>query len=308
MRQGNQLRITRGRLCGMAAAVVTALALVLPTGAGATFPGSNGLIAFEDGSDAGIYTINSRGQHRTLINAGGWQPSWSPNGERIAFIRVVEGPGYALRTMKADGSAVHTIFVSKTPIWEPAWSPSATRLVYRRGGARNTSDGDLWMINTRGQNNHLLVKNGGNPDWSAPTASTPQGRIVFQRSIGSCAATELYAINPDGSGEHALPFSCEVSFEPSWSPDAARLAFASYPGALSDIYTGNYTSGRRSRVTDLPGYDGYPAWSPNGSAIVFTGDLGKGGLYLVKPSNPFVETAIQNTKAVSASRADWQPR
>jgi len=292
------------------AALALALALAaFPAAAGASFPGTNGRIVFQNQQEGGIYTIGIGGRARTFL-ANGFEPSWSPSGDFIVYTTQVEGGHFALKMMRADGTVVRTVITSSQPMWEPAFSPTGGQIVYRRGGARESENGDLYIVNTRGQYNHLLVKNGASPDWSEPTANAPNGSIAFNRSFGSCAATGLYSVDPSGANLTPLPFSCNVSFGPSWNPAATRLAFASYGASgPTNIYTGDGAGSTRSQLTNLPDYDLTPAYSPNGARVVFSqGIHGEGGLYLVTLRHPFVETAIPFTKQVRAGRPDWQPR
>ena len=64
--------------------------LAAPSAAQAAFPGQNGKIAFtSDRSGAfQIYAMNPDGSGQTqLTNDGGnFQPAWSPDGRRIAFV------------------------------------------------------------------------------------------------------------------------------------------------------------------------------------------------------------------------------
>ena len=79
----------------MVAAVLMACAaalLALSEKAEANFPGKNGRIAYSSfglGTDAGIYTINPGGGGRTKVTdprvSGDAEPSYSPNGKRIAY-------------------------------------------------------------------------------------------------------------------------------------------------------------------------------------------------------------------------------
>ena len=64
---------------------------------------------------------------------------------------------------------------------------------------------------------------------------------------------------------------------PAWSPDGRRIAFEYNPSptglrpGASDIYVMNAERGRTTvrRLTSVLGFDGDPAWSPDGRKIVF---------------------------------------
>jgi TolB protein len=64
----------------------------------------------------------------------------------------------------------------------------------------------------------------------------------------------------------------------SWSPDGTRIAFASdrddLPGGCGedcnvDVYVMNIDGSDPVRLTDDPGIDSFPEWSPDGSRLLF---------------------------------------
>lgn len=304
--------------------------LLIPGEARATFPGDNGLIAFHSESMGGIYTIRPDGSRRRKLARDGFEPAWSPDGRRIAYVRLPASGNSQLVIMRANGRGKRIVGRGLGPVlWEPAWSPDGSQLVYRLGFARS-GGGVLYVVRTDGTGARLVTFResaaGENPDWSVPLPSAPQGRIAFAwfPAPAPCYATEIFTIDPAGQDEPAsragdrtlVPFGCNVSFHPSWHPAGTQLAFASYttggPPELTDIYVGDSAGTSRRRLTDLPGYDVEPAWSPQGDQIVFVNDrLEDGisqGLFLVDPSNPFLTVPIPNTADVQAGRPDWQPR
>jgi dipeptidyl aminopeptidase/acylaminoacyl peptidase len=60
-----------------------------------------------------------------------------------------------------------------------------------------------------------------------------------------------------------------IDMEPSWSPDAAQIAFSSDRDGALDIYTLNVDSGEITQLTQDAGDNNHPDWSPDGQNILF---------------------------------------
>jgi TolB protein len=81
---------------------------------------------------------------------------------------------------------------------------------------------------------------------------------------------DLYLLNSDGTGKKQLTRTRYRSeYEPAWSPDGRRIAFATYRRFL-EIDVMNADGSTIRRVTRTRG--GFsPAWSPDGARIAFVG-------------------------------------
>lgn len=93
-----------------------------------------------------------------------------------------------------------------------------------------------------------------------PTQSATSQPIAFVRD------QDILAVNLDGSGEVRLTNSGTNS-GPAWSPDGARLAFASDRTGSMDLYVMNADGSNVMRRGFT--HSGDPAWSPDGRQIAF---------------------------------------
>ena len=102
--------------------------------AAAAFPGANGRIVFvsdrvapgPNGRD--IWTTASDGsdpQQLTSNTVADFQPAYSPDGTRIAFVRTGD-----IWVMNPDGGGQVAITGAEGSDSEPAWSPDGTQIVY----------------------------------------------------------------------------------------------------------------------------------------------------------------------------------
>ena len=117
------------------------------------------------------------------------------------------------------------------------------------------------------------------PSW------TPDGRLVFAHRASDMAQWDLFQIDPDVSIDKRIPLrltqSLDDEVQPRVSPDGRRVAFASNRGNDEgdfDIWVmrlvGTSTSDESGRspairFARLAGYEGHPAWSPDGSRLAY---------------------------------------
>lgn len=250
----------------------------------ASFPGRNGLIAFdvfkvsfapigeEDEDDQRIRLINPRTKRvvqSKLCDFGrafGCReglPAFAPSGRSLAFRRTTgdpeappdeNGPAFPTVTVaRSDGSKARGIYANGGGM---AWSPTGARLVFQgRRGNR--------LVTVRWDGSGLRrLPNGNSPDWSS------RNQIVFQREHpGFAAGVDLYAMRAGGKRVRRLTYN-RRSISPSWSPNGQRIAY--YSGRARDgIYT-MAADGSGKRLIMRRGYE--PTWSPDGKEIAFLRD------------------------------------
>ncbi|MEA2522225.1 MAG: TolB protein [Actinomycetota bacterium] len=229
------------------------------TRAAATFPGSNGLIAFSSAKAGhfGIWTVHADGSSLTELMPTQGLPgglAFSPNGKKIAFDRG--GLHTDLWVMRADGTGAHRITFGPADDTEPTWSPDGTRIAFERNG-------NLWIKNLLTHQARQVATGPAHlPDWSPSDCSIAFGR-----------GGDLWTIAPDGAGLTRLTHTSNL-FEssPSWSPDGGQIVFG-VVDASREIYVRVMNADGSNQVTltvpssSVTSYA--PVWSPDGSSIAF---------------------------------------
>jgi Tol biopolymer transport system component len=122
---------------------------------------------------------------------------------------------------------------------------------------------DIYTINSRGGDIRRLT-NG--PGMEAFPAWSPDGtRIAFDWD-GRGAASGIYVMNPDGSGQRLLANGDWGT--PAWSPDGSKIAFQKVGrGDEQDIYVVE-RDGSGLHLLRRQGWS--PSWSPDGTKIAYT--------------------------------------
>jgi Tol biopolymer transport system component len=152
------------------------------------------------------------------------------------------------------------------------------------------------------------------------TFSGENGRIIFNRFIPADDPAdedlEIWSVNPDGSDEKQLSDSDNgIAFFSDWSPDGTTIAFDSDRDGEAQIYVMDADGSNEHRLTDLSGFAGDPAYSPDGKWLAIDADWGdypaKQGIWLI-PSDGAgdigEDDAIRVTRTPPTSMFDSEPQ
>ncbi|WP_053757499.1 amidohydrolase family protein [Streptomyces sp. AS58] len=226
-----------------------------------------------------------------------FDPAWSPDGERVLFVRASATATGALRattvaSVAADGSGPvvteHTDD-SGAQIMAPARSPSG-RLVHLRTTARPAASstlvvdgepvalrGDIHPVPPRwADGERLLLTVDGRFRLVDPDAPGTGEDIPFTATL-PVTRPRYRGKRHDFAGTGSRPV--RALHLPALSPDGRSVAFA----ALNALWTAGTSGGRPPRrVVQVPPtrYLLAPTWTPDGKALVYADD--RDGLFAVR--------------------------
>jgi Tol biopolymer transport system component len=281
-------------------------------------PRGNGLIAFADApgstpgerawADAHLFTVDSRGQNRRQLTtgAGGYVwPVWSPEGDQIACVRLIDNRP-EIWIVGKDGAARRRIAVGLLP----AWSPDSRRLAFFRphDGVRQ-----IFVVELASGQERQLTKQGSN---AAPVWSPKGDRIAFwsgdEKGFG-----QIWLMNGDGTQKKQLTFPEKNAYTPAGSSANApawlyskRIAYWSgIEHAYGQIWVMDEDGSNKKQLTAAPApvSSDNPVWSPDGTKLLFDSNRNRAAEIWMIDADGSNEHRLVGDVRVIPARASWQP-
>jgi Tol biopolymer transport system component len=185
-------------------------------------------VAFEEGwqndaSDVYVLDLKSGVRTRLTYNNAAFYPSWTLDGERVGYYKVVDGD-YGLYWINADGSGSEEVLLqSPATEIEVVFLAGGEQILVRQGDRSRVDGSDIYLYDI------------GDPDSGRPLAAgpgnevspmpSPDGRFVAYTSdeLGRWEVFVRSLANPDERWQ----VSTDGGTEPLWHPDGTEIYYRS---------------------------------------------------------------------------------
>jgi len=223
-------------------------------------------------------------------------PSWSPDGETLAFsaypgkgqrrIYLVAADGTGLRSVPGTDGAInpvlspdgHTLAFARFRVHIPQIDPKHPLRSLRSGFFGTTA----WVRDLASGGERRLT------EWrdglhNTPSSFSPDGSVLALSRWGP-RRMDATALSLATGAVSVLARNAE---EPAYSPDGSRIAFVSYrdrnlvpgfdePEAVSELYVKSLAGGALQRLTYTHDQqESSPSWDPSGERLAYTQSTGK---------------------------------
>lgn len=249
-----------------------------------------------------IFVAKADGTGETQI-AIGTDPVWSPDGSKIAYIRIATDTGKPqLIVINADGSDPKIVASTEgDSLVTPAWSADGDKLAF---AAKEPDVGNLeiYTVNADGTDRVRVTTHLG--DDLGPVWSPVSNAIIYSSDINGRSAFQLILRDMTTGKEEQLTSSGGQNLDAMWSPDGKYVVFSSSRDRLAQIYR-MQADGSDERPLTF-GADSkenrYPAWSSDGNYLMFASNR-NGGVFNLFIMTPDGKNVQQVTNQVGISTA-----
>ena len=163
-----------------------------------------------------IMIMESNGNNQYNIpSIAGWDPTWSPNGNRILFASDRNGP-VQLFSVRDDGNNLRQISNLPAIRGRSDWSADGQYIVTYSGESWHR---EVYIMKADGSESRQLTPTGGNSQ--GPSFSPDSKWVAFTAyfdKYGDDHGCEIYIIRTDGTDLRRLTNNDYCDYQPRWGP------------------------------------------------------------------------------------------
>jgi serine/threonine protein kinase len=268
-------------------------------------------------ADIYVKQVGAESPKRLTSNSGSVCPTWTPDGQEVAFLRYSESGAATIFTVPVSGGAERKILDlgSNTAFCGWDWSPDGKFIAFAE---RDPKEGPFRIALVSADTlakSALTSPSGGNlADLNSPAEGdfdpefSPDGQSVAFVRKSSWISADIYVVSVGGGEPRRLTFNNTTIAGLTWTADGREIIFSQNPvyvegnGSLWRIPAAGGTADRFAEGGD---HAIYPHIARHGNRLAFV--QGSGDLSIYRKELSLTSSKRSPTKFIASTRNDASP-
>ena len=249
------------------------------------FSPSGTLVAFRQSDfagNAGIYAAAVRGEKSVQVtnHPGDCCPTWSPDGDQIAFTRY-SGKTFSIYVVSALGGTERRVYEGTASLGSGiSWSPDGKSLAFPESSPSEPTRSAVSTVSLADSSIQALTAPPPGSLDHEPAFSPDGTRIAFIRSSVAGVSNDVYVMPAAGGQPKRLTSDNRpIMGPPTWTADSRDIVFSSSRSATTGLWRVSPDDGTLRPMAGPLGDAKWPSIPAKGNSLVYERWITKANIY-----------------------------